>query len=145
MFGPGCLPVDRTVDQGRRRSTGPIDRCVQTCTSQKAGGPVDRADRPPESLLSENGPGRPNGRLAESCCSLFPVPVDRAVDRWLNGHKNDCWLVDRAVDRKVISDLSRLPTSRILEGYKYAFSWVVLHKFLESNFFHLCKCLTTSF
>ena len=32
-------------------------------------------------LLSGNGPGRPAGRPAESCCSLYPVQVDQAVDR----------------------------------------------------------------
>ena len=55
----------------------------------------------------------------ESRCSLFLGPVDRAVDRWLNGHKNDHWLVDRAVDRNDSFALSWLPTGRFLRGYKY--------------------------
>ena len=64
----------------RGRSTGSIDR-------QRV-------------LLSGNGLSRPGGRPAESYCSLFPGPVDRAVDQWLNGHKNDRWPVDRPIDRK---------------------------------------------
>ena len=63
-LSPGCLPVDRTVDRGRRRSTGPVDRCAQTCTSQMAERPIDRVGRPPESI-----------------CSLKMALVDRSVDR----------------------------------------------------------------
>ena len=121
------------VDRGRSQSTGPVNRRAQTCTQPWDGGPVDRAVNRPESsaiwkwprstgrelLLSAHSPGRPGGRPTESRCSLFPGPVARAVDRWHNCHKNDRWPVARAVDRKVISDLSWLPTGRILRGYKY--------------------------
>ena len=84
---PGLLPVDRLVDQDRSRSIGSVDRCAQTCTTTLAGGPVDRQ----RALLSGSGPGRPDGRPAESFCSLYPGLVDRAVDRWHNGQKFDYW------------------------------------------------------
>ena len=112
--GPGLLPVDRPVDRGRSRLTGPVNRHAQTCMATWAGRPVDRLGRPLESFALWNWPRS----TAESCCSLYLVTVDRAVDRWLNGHKNDRW----PVDWKDISALSRLPTGRIFESYKYAFS-----------------------
>ena len=145
-IGLGCLPVDRTVDRGRGRSTG-RPTCMQPGLVGRS--TVQRV------LLSGNGPGRPAGRPAESCCSLYPAPVDRpesrcslfpgpvdrAVDRWLNGHKNDHWLVDRAG----ISAISWLPTGRFLRGYKYPSLELVSSKFLEGIFFHLYKCLTACF
>ena len=72
-----ALAVDRT----RSRSIGTVDRRAQKCTGWA---------------------GRPHGRPPESSCSLEKAPVDRAVDRGLNGQKSDRWPVDRAVDRQVI-------------------------------------------
>jgi len=112
------LPVDQTVDRCRSRSADVHKRAQAIVLVGRS----TRRSTVQRALLSGSGPGRPGGRPAESCCSLNPVPVDRAVDRWLNGQKNDRWPVDRAVDRKVISDLSRLPTGRIFKSYKYAFS-----------------------
>ena len=134
--GPGLLPVDRTVDRCRSRSTdvhkrarqlGLVGRSIGRSTIQRA-------------LLSGNGPGRPAGRPAESWCSLYPVPVD-----WRhNGHKNDRWPVDRAVDRKGISALSRLPTGRFLEGIK-APSLADFIKNFKSKIFFLSQCFSNKF
>jgi len=38
-----------------------------------------------------------------------------------------------------------MPTGRIFEGYKYAFSRVVLDKILEEKISHLYKCFTAKF
>ena len=62
-----------------------------------------------------SGGGRSTGRSTDDFGPVDRV-VDRAVDRGLNGQKNDRWPVDRAVDRKGISALSWLPTGRILRG-----------------------------
>ena len=49
-FIPACFVL--TVDQTSGRSTGPVDRCAQTCTACLASRPVDRAvDRPKSSAL----------------------------------------------------------------------------------------------
>ena len=94
ITGHGLLPVDRKVDCCRSRSTGPIDRRAQACMLAWACGPVDRAVDHPESSALWKWP-RSTGR------ELYPVLVDRAVnravDRRHNGHKNDRWLVNRAV------------------------------------------------
>ena len=63
--GPGLLPVDRTVDRDRSRSTGPVDRCAQMCTVCLAGGPVDRPGRLPENTalwIWPRSTGRSTGR-----------------------------------------------------------------------------------
>ena len=104
----------------------PVNRPVDLCSLYPA--PVDwTVDRP------------------ESRCSLVPGPVDQAVDRWHNDHKNDRWLVDRAIDRKVISDHSWLPTGRIVWGYKYPTFEVVLYKFSRAKIPIFLSVLTTSF
>ena len=105
------LPVDRTIDRDRSRSTAPVNQCVQTCTASLAGGPVDRPGRPPREL-----------------CSLDPASVDWAVDRWHNdqksyrwhnGRKSDSWSVDRAVDRQQ-SFLLSCPQQLVFRAYLYA-------------------------
>jgi len=66
ITGPGLLPVDRTVDSCRSRSTGLVTNvhgrsCQLGLVVRSTGrSTVQRA------LLSRNGPGRPAGRLAES-------------------------------------------------------------------------------
>ena len=57
-------PVRSTDVHKRARQLGLVGRSTGRSTIQRA-------------LLSGNGPGRP----AESCCSLYPVPVDQEVDR----------------------------------------------------------------
>ena len=100
-----------------------------------------------------NSVGRPHGRRSTESTPLssggqsigrstvgFGI-VDQAVDRRHNSHKNDRW----PVDRKGNSALSRLPTGRFFEGYKYAFSWVVLEQILEENFSHLSSVFQQEF
>ena len=99
-------PVDRSVDRRLKTESRALCRSTGRSTVQRA-------------LLSGNGPGRPAGRPAESSCSLYPVPIDRAVDRWHNGYKNDRWPVDRVVDRKGNSALCQTANGQILVGYKY--------------------------
>ena len=74
-----CLIKKRkkSVDRSGRPLQKSVDRRAQACAPAWTGGPVDRAVDRPESSASGNGLGRP----AESCCSLYPVPVDRVVDR----------------------------------------------------------------
>ena len=121
------------------RSTGLVDRCAQTCTGHLAGGPESSAlwiwprstgrSTGRELCYLYPGLGRPRGRPTKSTplsgggrsTDSFG-PIDRAVDQRHNGHKNDRWPVDRAVDRKGSFALSWLPTGRFLRGYKYAFS-----------------------
>ena len=85
------LPVDRTIDRGKSRSTGPVDWRAQTCMAVWTGGPVDRAvDRPESSalwkwprstgrptgrelLLSVSSPGRPGGRPEAQRSEIWPL------------------------------------------------------------------------
>jgi len=55
----------------------------RTCTQPRLVGRSTGRSTVQRALLSGNGPGRP----AESCCSLYPVPVDRRH----NGQKSDRW------------------------------------------------------
>ena len=66
----------------------------------------------------------------ESRCSLNPGPVDRAVDRWHDGQKSDRWLIDR----KGKIALRSCQQADLFWGYIYPISWAVLNKFLESEF-----------
>ena len=113
-IGPGLLPVDRRA---------------QTCTVVGLVG--QRA------LLSGNGPGRPT----ESCCSLYPVPVDRAVDRWHNGHKNDRWPVDRRGNFALVC----CQRADLVWGYIYPIPLAVLTKFFKSKKFSFFQCLIQVF
>jgi len=158
-YWTSLLPSTGPVDRCRSQSTSPVDRLAEACMLAWTGGPVDQAVDCPESsaiwkwprltsrstgrelLLFVSSPGRPT----ESRCSLFPGPVDRAVDRWHNGHKNDRWLVDWPVDRKVISDLCCYQQADLFWGYKYPLLCVVLGKFLKSKNPHLLKCFSYKF
>jgi len=63
--GPGCLPID----WGRSRSTGPVDRCAQTCTQPRLGGRLTGlVDRQRASALWK-WPWSTGREL----CSLFPL------------------------------------------------------------------------
>ena len=117
-------------------------------------------------------PGWWAGRPPESFCSLEKTSVDRPVDRqrvllwpterstgqravalWiqarstgrstggLNGHKFDrC-----PVDRKGNFALCLLPTGRLLWGYIYPISWLVLNKFFKSKILILSSVLLQVF
>ena len=102
-----------------------VDHHGRPMCTRRAQRPSDLAGRPcgrPTEVTPLSGGGRSTGR---STVGFGPV------DRRHNGHKNDRRPVDRTVDRKGNSALSRLPTGRIFEGYKYAFSWVILDKFFN--------------
>ena len=77
----------------------------------------------------------------ERRCSLFPGPVDRAVDRWHNDHNNDRW----SVDRKVISDLCCCQRADLFVGYKYQLLWAVSTNNFKSKNPHLLKCFRYMF
>jgi len=53
--------------------------------------------------------------------------------------------VDQAVDRKVIFDLSRLPTGRFLRGYIYAFSWADFTKIFDEKISYLSSIFQQEF
>ena len=108
---PGLLPVDRD----RSRSTGPVDRCAQTCIATLAGGPIDRPGQPLESSalwIWPRSTGRSTGRelllsvsrprstvdrqRASALC--IQASVDRRIDRWHNDLKSDRRPVDRQQD-----------------------------------------------
>ena len=111
-------PVRSTDVHGRARQLGLVGRSTGRSTVQRA-------------LLSGNGPDRP----AESCCSLYPVPVDQAVDRWHNGQKIDRWPVDQAVDRKGKFALSCCQRADLDWGYKYPISFTDLIKIFREKIF----------
>ena len=96
-------------------------------------------DRPTESTPL-SGAGRSTGRSTDG--------LARSTGRSIGGttvRNMTVAPVDRAVDRNGIFALSCCQRADLERGYIYAFSWVVLHKFLESKFFHLYKYLTASF
>ena len=80
---------------------------TEMCTS-----PGLRAVDRSREFLSGSGPGRPSDRQVREQCSQVLSSVDRPVDQqvktWVRstdnptGHKNDCWLDDRSVDRQII-------------------------------------------
>ena len=79
--------------------------CRSTARSTEPGVGRPRRSTARELLLSRKGPGRPaessalciqfrsTGRSTgqKAVALSIPSPVDRAVDRWHNGHKNDRW------------------------------------------------------
>ena len=83
----GCLLADQT---GRPRQKSVDWSGRLTCTDVHAawaGEPVDRAVDSPESSALWKWPQSTGREL----CSMYPVPVDRAVDWWHNDQKNDHW------------------------------------------------------
>ena len=97
----GFGPVDRAVDRrhnGQKNDRWPVDRPVD----QKSNLGFSRLQRakflwvykyPLLELISPRFQERKIYifQVFFSNSFLYPVPVNRAVDRWHNGHKNDRW------------------------------------------------------
>ena len=119
----------RSIDMHKRaRQLGLVGRSTGRSTVQRA-------------LLSENGPGRP----AESCCSLYPVSVDRAVDRDTTDIKMTVGPIDRAVDRKGDSALSSCQRADLFWGYKYPIPLLFSTRIFRVKIFIFLSVLTASF
>ena len=100
VFNPYKNPT-RLTGGRPDRSTGPVlgrpARSInvhRTCTKASHLGRSTARSTTESTPLS--GRGRSTGRS-----TVGFGPVNRAVDRWLNGHKNDHWPVDRAVGRSI--------------------------------------------
>ena len=86
----------KMLDQVFCRSTGPVDRCAQTCTTLFGW----RADRPTRSIARELCyldlalvDWAVERQSASTLC--IQATVNRPVDRWHNSQKSDRWPVDR--------------------------------------------------
>ena len=97
-----------------------ICRSTQDVHAARAGGPVDQAVDHPESSALWKWP-RSTGR---ELCSLYPVSVDRAVDR------------------KGKSALSSCQRADLDWGYKYPISFADLIKILREKIFASLKCFS---